>query len=86
MSIVYALATPPAQSAVCVFRVSGQGCLRFLPELFSSKLGEPRYFYKTEMYSKGFFVDSVAVLLRMCGENTITGFAPSASQHWYPPS
>ena len=62
MSIVYALATPPAQSAICVFRVSGQGCLKFLPELFGSKLDVPRYFYKTEMYSKGFFVDSVAVV------------------------
>ena len=72
MSIVYALATPPAQSAICVFRVSGQGCLRFLPELFSSKLDEPRYFYKTEMYSKGFFVDSVAVVF-FKGPKSFTG-------------
>ena len=72
MSIIYALATPPAQSAICVFRVSGQGCLRFLPELFSSKLDEPRYFYKTEMYSKGFFVDSVAVVF-FKGPKSFTG-------------
>ena len=72
MSIVYALATPPVQSAICVFRVSGQGCLRFLPELFSSKLDEPRYFYKTEMYSKGFFVDSVAVVF-FKGPKSFTG-------------
>ncbi len=72
MSIVYALATPPAQSAICVFRVSGQDCLRFLPELFSSKLEEPRYFYKTEMYSKGFFVDSVAVVF-FKGPKSFTG-------------
>ena len=72
MSIVYALATPPAQSAICVFRVSGQDCLRFLPELFSSKLDEPRYFYKTEMYSKGFFVDSVAVVF-FKGPKSFTG-------------
>lgn len=72
MSIIYALATPPAQSAICVFRVSGQDCLRFLPELFSSKLDEPRYFYKTEMYSKGFFVDSVAVVF-FKGPKSFTG-------------
>ena len=72
MSIVYALATPPVKSAICVFRVSGQNCLRFLPELFSSKLDEPRYFYKTEMYSKGFFVDSVAVVF-FKGPKSFTG-------------
>ena len=27
MSVVFALATPPAKSAICVFRVSGSGCL-----------------------------------------------------------
>ena len=62
MSIVYALATPPAQSAICVCRVSGKDCLEALPELFSSRLVEPRYFYKTEMLNKGSFVDSVAVV------------------------
>ena len=62
MSIIYALATPPAQSAICVFRVSGKGSLEALPKLFSSVLVEPRYFYKTEMFNKGSFVDSVAVV------------------------
>ena len=62
MSIIYALATPPAQSAICVFRVSGAGCLDALPKLFNSKLVEPRYFYKTEMLNKSDFVDSVAVV------------------------
>ena len=72
MSIIYALATPPAQSAICVFRVSGQGCLKVLPELFVSKLDEPRYFYKTEMYSEGSFVDSVAVVF-FKGPKSFTG-------------
>ena len=72
MSIVYALATPPVKSAICVFRVSGKDCLGFLPELFSSKLDKPRYFYKTEMYSKGFFVDSVAVVF-FKGPKSFTG-------------
>tara|TARA_B100000886_G_scaffold276236_1_gene200169 strand:- start:3 stop:1322 length:1320 start_codon:yes stop_codon:yes gene_type:complete len=62
MSIIYALATPPAQSAICVFRVSGKGSLKALPKLFSSALNEPRRFYKTDMLNKGNFVDSVAVV------------------------
>ena len=33
MSIVFALATPPAKSAICVFRVSGAGCFRGLSKL-----------------------------------------------------
>ena len=72
MSVIYALATPPAQSAICVFRVSGKGCLDALPELFNTQLVEPRYFYKTEMYSKGFFVDSVAVVF-FKGPKSFTG-------------
>ena len=72
MSVIYALATPPAQSAICVFRVSGNGCLDALPELFSSQLVEPRYFYKTEMLSKGDFVDSVAVVF-FKGPKSFTG-------------
>ena len=72
MSVVYALATPPAQSAICVFRVSGKGCLDALPKLFSSDLVEPRYFYKTEMLDKGSFVDSVAVVF-FKGPKSFTG-------------
>lgn len=72
MSVVYALATPPAQSAICVFRVSGGGCLDAIPKLFNSQLVEPRYFYKTEMFNKGGFVDSVAVVF-FKGPKSFTG-------------
>ena len=72
MSIVYALATPPAQSAICVFRVSGEGCLAAIPKLFSSQLDKPRFFYKTEMLNKGEFVDSVAVVF-FEGPKSFTG-------------
>tara|TARA_Y100000768_G_scaffold149711_1_gene111783 strand:+ start:610 stop:1929 length:1320 start_codon:yes stop_codon:yes gene_type:complete len=72
MSIIYALATPPAQSAICVFRVSGKGCLEALPELFSSQLVEPRHFYKTEMLNRGSFVDLVAVVF-FKGPKSFTG-------------
>ena len=72
MSIIYALATPPAQSAICVFRVSGEGCLDALSKLFSSELIEPRYFYKTEMLNNGAFIDSVAVVF-FKGPKSFTG-------------
>ena len=72
MSIIYALATPPAQSAICVFRVSGEGCLDALSKLFSSELVEPRYFYKTEMLNNGAFIDSVAVVF-FKGPKSFTG-------------
>ena len=72
MSIIYALATPPAQSAICVFRVSGEGCLDALSKLFSSELAEPRYFYKTEMLNNGAFIDSVAVVF-FKGPKSFTG-------------
>ena len=72
MSVIYALATPPAQSAICIFRVSGEGCLDALPKLFSSDLDEPRFFYKTEMLDKGSFVDSVAVVF-FKGPKSFTG-------------
>tara|TARA_B100000941_G_scaffold132233_1_gene93478 strand:- start:481 stop:1800 length:1320 start_codon:yes stop_codon:yes gene_type:complete len=72
MSIIYALATPPAQSAICVFRVSGKGSLKALPKLFSSALNEPRRFYKTDMLNNGNFVDSVAVVF-FKGPKSFTG-------------
>ena len=37
MSVVFALATPPAKSAICVFRVSGPGCLKKLGYLFGKE-------------------------------------------------
>jgi len=72
MSVIYALATPPAQSAICIFRVSGEGCLDALPKIFSSDLDEPRFFYKTEMLDEGSFVDSVAVVF-FKGPKSFTG-------------
>ena len=72
MSVIYALATPPAQSALCVFRVSGDGCLNVLPSLFGPGLDEPRFFYKTEMFNGDSFVDSVAVVF-FKGPKSFTG-------------
>ena len=51
MSIVYALATPPAKSAICIFRVSGPGCLSKIPELAGSPLEKNRKFYLIYQHS-----------------------------------
>ena len=44
MSVVYALATPPAKSAICVFRVTGKGCHKSLNNFFGSRCFEPNVF------------------------------------------
>ena len=38
MSIVFALATPAAKSAICVFRVSGEDCLNSLSKFIEKPL------------------------------------------------
>ena len=45
MSVVFALATPPAKSAICVFRVTGEGCHKALKEIFSRNSFVPNRFY-----------------------------------------
>ena len=45
MSVVYALATPPAKSAICVFRVSGDGCLDLFKNFVESVPEKERFFY-----------------------------------------
>ncbi len=45
MSVVYALATPPAKSAICVFRVSGGGCHKSLDKLFGRRSFKPNVFH-----------------------------------------
>src|SRR6056300_323923 len=45
MSVVFALATPPAKSAICIFRVSGPGCLDAIKKITGSGLKKARTFY-----------------------------------------
>ena len=45
MSVVFALATPPAKSAICVFRVTGEGCHKALKKIFSRNSFVPNRFY-----------------------------------------
>ncbi|NDH59281.1 MAG: tRNA uridine-5-carboxymethylaminomethyl(34) synthesis GTPase MnmE, partial [Proteobacteria bacterium] len=52
MSVVFALATPPAKSAICIFRVSGPGCLSKIPELTGSPLEKNKKFYLRSVKNK----------------------------------
>ena len=51
MSPVFALATPPAKSAICVFRVSGDGCLEKLKELTDLKRFDSRAFKVVSLFN-----------------------------------
>ena len=62
MSVIYALATPPAKSAICVFRVSGESCLDLFKEFFSSPPKKERFFYLKNFYFNGGLVDRVGVV------------------------
>jgi tRNA modification GTPase len=72
MSVVYALATPPAKSAICVFRVSGEGCLDALDELFKKKPKEHGFFCVRDMYLNNEIIDSVG-LISFKGPKSYTG-------------
>lgn len=72
MSVVYALATPPAKSAICVFRVSGEGCLRALEPLFKKAPSEHGFFCVRNMYLNNEIIDSVG-LISFKGPKSYTG-------------
>jgi tRNA modification GTPase len=72
MSVVYALATPPAKSAICVFRVTGEGCLDALDELFKKKPKEHGFFCVRDMYLNNEIIDSVG-LISFKGPKSYTG-------------
>ena len=63
MSVVYALATPASKSAICVFRVTGDGCLDSLEKLFGTSDISPRVFSVRPFYNSGLLVDTVGVLV-----------------------
>ncbi|MDC1073782.1 50S ribosome-binding GTPase [Gammaproteobacteria bacterium] len=73
MSVVFALATPPAKSAICVFRVSGPGCLDAIKKITGSGLQKARTFYlRPFLDSHGGVVDSVGVVF-FRGPESYTG-------------
>jgi len=72
LSSVFALATPATRSALCVFRVSGPGCLAAFDSIFTQALGEPRKFYQRSLMAGSTVVDTVGVIF-FEGPSSYTG-------------
>ena len=73
MSVVFALATPPAKSAICIFRVSGPGCLSKISELVGSTLEKNKRFYLRPVKNRsGDVVDRVGII-SFKGPDSYTG-------------
>ena len=72
MSSVFALATPATRSALCVFRVSGPGCLAAFDSMFTQALGEPRKFYQRSLMAGSTVVETVGVIF-FEGPSSYTG-------------
>ena len=72
MSSVFALATPATKSALCVFRVSGSGCLDVFDSIFTKELNEPRKFYQRSLVSGSTVIDTVGVVF-FEGSSSYTG-------------
>ena len=72
MNTVYALATPASKSALCIFRVSGDGCLDSLNVIFNKPLKEPRTFYHRSLVFKEKVIDRVGVVFFQ-GSSGFTG-------------
>ena len=63
MSTVFALATPPAKSAICVFRVSGNGCHKQLKELINNKSFDVGRFQVRGFFKGGVLIDKAGLYL-----------------------
>jgi tRNA modification GTPase len=72
LSSVFALATPATKSALCVFRVSGSGCLNVFDSIFTKELNEPRKFYQRSLVSGSTVIDTVGVVF-FEGPSSYTG-------------
>ena len=62
MSTIFALATPVGQSPICVFRVTGPGCLASLREILDSDVDKARVFYKRGLVWRESFIDTVGLV------------------------
>ena len=72
MSVVFALATPPAKSAICVFRVTGDGCHKTLKKIFSRDSFAPNRFYVGLLKNKKKIIDRVGLVV-FNGPKSYTG-------------
>tara|TARA_B100000886_G_scaffold340509_1_gene310639 strand:+ start:1911 stop:3224 length:1314 start_codon:yes stop_codon:yes gene_type:complete len=69
---VFALATPPAKSAICIFRVSGDGCHDGLSKIIKNKCFEVGRFHVMDFYNGNRMIDR-AGLVAFKGPNSYTG-------------
>ena len=72
MNTVYALATPASKSALCIFRVSGDGCLDSFNVIFDKPLKKPRTFYHRSLVFEEKVIDRVGVVFFQ-GSSGFTG-------------
>ena len=72
MSVVFALATPPAKSAICIFRVSGSGCHCFLKQLFGRDGFSPNHFHVAVFKDGDRAIDQVGLVV-FNGPKSYTG-------------
>ena len=72
MSVVYALATPAVKSAICIFRVSGEGCHDYISEIFGLDSPQPRKFLLCDLKNNETFIDRVGLIL-FKGPESYTG-------------
>ena len=72
MSVVFALATPPAKSAICVFRVSGAGCLGGLSRLIKGSEYVIGSFHVKSFFGATGLIDKAGLVV-FSGPNSYTG-------------
>ncbi len=72
MSAVFALATPPAKSAICVFRVSGPGCHKQLKKLIKNKSFKIGRFHVRGFFDNNVLVDRAGLVV-FKGPDSYTG-------------
>ena len=72
MSVVFALATPPAKSAICVFRVSGAGCFRGLSKLIKGSEYAIGSFHVKSFFGAAGLIDKAGLVV-FKGPNSYTG-------------
>ena len=72
MSVVFALATPPAKSAICVFRVSGAGCFVGLSKLLKGSKYSIGEFHVRSFFDESGLIDR-AGLVTFKGPKSYTG-------------
>ena len=72
MSVVFALATPPAKSAICVFRVSGAGCFVSLSKLIKGSEYVVGSFHVKSFFGENGLIDKAGLVV-FKGPNSYTG-------------